>query len=40
MQFQGLSAGEHTLAVQVTDRFENTTAAKMTFTVSQRTGAQ
>jgi hypothetical protein len=30
----GLSSGEHTLAVQVSDRFGNTTAAKVTFTVS------
>lgn len=29
----GLSPGEHTLAVQVSDRFGNTTAAKVTFTV-------
>ncbi len=36
LQLPGLSAGEHTLAVQVTDRFENTAAAKVTFTVSQR----
>ena len=40
MQLPGLPAGEHTLAVQVTDRFENATAAKVTFTVSQRGGAQ
>jgi hypothetical protein len=30
----GLSSGEHTLAVQVSDRFGNTTAAKLTFSVS------
>ena len=30
----GLSSGEHTLAVQVSDRFGNTTAAKVTFTIS------
>ena len=40
VQLRGLPPGEHTLAVQVTDRFDNTTAAKVTFTVSQRTGAQ
>ncbi len=30
----GLSAGEHTIAVQVDDRFDNTTAAKVTFTIA------
>jgi hypothetical protein len=30
----GLSSGEHTLAVQVSDRFGNSTAAKVTFTIS------
>jgi flavin-binding protein dodecin len=29
----GLSTGEHTVAVQVADRFENSAAAKVTFTV-------
>ena len=29
----GLSAGEHTVAVQVADRFENSATAKVTFTV-------
>jgi sugar lactone lactonase YvrE len=33
VQLPGLPPGEHTLAVQVTDRFNNTTAAKVTFTV-------
>ena len=32
----GLAAGEHTLAVQITDRFDNTAAAKVTFAVSAR----
>ena len=32
----GLSAGEHTVAVQIADRFENSAAAKVTFTVSAR----
>jgi len=30
----GLSAGEHTIAVQVGDRFDNTAAAKVTFTIA------
>ncbi len=30
---KGLAAGEHTVAVRVFDRFENTTSAKTTFTV-------
>lgn len=34
MELPGLPAGEHTLAVQVADSFGNTTAAKITFTVS------
>jgi WD40 repeat protein len=34
MELPGLPVGEHTLAVQVADRFNNTTAAKITFTVS------
>jgi hypothetical protein len=32
----GLPAGEHTVAVQIADRFENSAAAKVTFTVSAR----
>jgi hypothetical protein len=28
-----VAPGEHTIAVQVTDRFDNTTAQKVTFTV-------
>ncbi|MGH9713020.1 MAG: hypothetical protein ACRD5M_06950 [Candidatus Acidiferrales bacterium] len=35
-QVSGLSAGEHTIAVQIFDRFENTSAAKVTFTVPRR----
>ncbi len=31
---QGLSAGEHTVSVRVTDRFGNETAAKTTFTIA------
>jgi hypothetical protein len=33
LQLPGLPPGEHTLAVQVTDQFDNTAAAKVTFTV-------
>jgi len=33
MQLPGLLVGEHTLAVQVTDRLNNTTTAKTTFTI-------
>lgn len=33
VQLPGLPPGEHTLAVQVTDQFGNTAAAKVTFTV-------
>jgi hypothetical protein len=33
MQLPGLIVGEHTLAVQVTDHFDNTATAKYTFTV-------
>ncbi|HUA02232.1 MAG TPA: hypothetical protein VMB02_17980 [Candidatus Aquilonibacter sp.] len=36
VQLPGLPAGEHTLAVQVTDRFDNTAAAKVTFTAPPR----
>jgi hypothetical protein len=32
----GLAAGEHTVAVQISDRFENSAAAKITFTVPAR----
>ena len=31
-----LTPGEHTVAVQISDQFDNTTAAKVTFTVGQR----
>lgn len=34
MELPGLPVGEHALAVQVSDRFNNTTTAKVTFTVS------
>ena len=34
LQLAGLAAGEHTIAVQIADRFENTAAAKVTFTVA------
>ena len=34
MELPGLSVGEHTLAVEVTDSFGNTAAAKITFIVS------
>jgi sugar lactone lactonase YvrE len=33
MELPGLTVGEHTIAVQVADRFDNTTSAKFTFTV-------
>ncbi|MGC2331325.1 MAG: hypothetical protein WA581_07725, partial [Candidatus Acidiferrales bacterium] len=33
VQLPGLPPGEHTLAVQVTDQFDNTAAAQVTFTV-------
>jgi len=36
LQLPGLPPGEHTFAVQVTDQFENTAAAKVTFTVQPR----
>ena len=32
----GLSTGEHTVAVQISDHFENSAAAKVTFTVAAR----
>ena len=31
-----LPPGEHTVAVQISDQFDNTTAAKVTFTVASR----
>jgi hypothetical protein len=34
IQLSGLALGEHTIAVQVSDRFANTTAAKITFSAS------
>ena len=34
IRLSGLSAGEHTIAVQVGDRFDNTTAAEATFTIA------
>jgi outer membrane protein assembly factor BamB len=34
IRLSGLSAGEHTIAVQVNDRFDNTTAAEATFTIA------
>ncbi len=34
LQLTGIASGEHTIAVQIADRFENTAAAKVTFTVS------
>jgi len=39
IEIPGLPAGEHTIAVQITDRFANTTSAKVTFTV-QTPGSQ
>jgi hypothetical protein len=33
MELPNVAPGEHTIAVQVTDRFDNTTAQKVTFTV-------
>jgi len=36
ISLNGLSAGEHTVAVQIADRFNNSTAAKVTFTVPAR----
>jgi len=35
-EISGLAAGEHVVAVQVTDGFNNTTAAKVTFTIPAR----
>jgi hypothetical protein len=34
LELHGLASGEHTIAVRVTDRYENATTAKVTFTVS------
>ncbi|HUJ32140.1 MAG TPA: hypothetical protein VLY23_12725 [Candidatus Acidoferrum sp.] len=34
IQLTKLAPGEHTVAVQISDRFDNTTSAKVTFTVS------
>jgi hypothetical protein len=39
VELPGLAAGEHTVAVQVTDRFGNSTSAKVTFTLAA-SGAQ
>jgi hypothetical protein len=36
LQLRDLSPGEHTIAVQVFDRFENSAAAKLTFTIPRR----
>ncbi len=36
ISLSGLSAGEHTVAVQISDRFDNSAAAKVTFTVAAR----
>jgi WD40 repeat protein len=33
LEIPGLTAGEHTVAVQISDRFDNTTAAQVTFTM-------
>jgi outer membrane protein assembly factor BamB len=33
VEIPGLAPGEHTVAVQISDRFDNTTAAKVTFTL-------
>ena len=40
IEVPGLPNGEHTIAVQVTDRFDNTAAAKTSFTVQGKGGAQ
>jgi hypothetical protein len=34
IQLSGLAPGEHTIAVEISDRFENKTSAKVTFTTS------
>src|SRR5271155_1015758 len=36
IELPGLAPGAHTIAVQISDRFDNTTAAQVTFTVAQR----
>lgn len=36
IQLPGLSSGEHTIAVEISDRFDNKTAAKVTFSVAAR----
>ena len=36
IQLTGLAPGEHTIAVQVSDRFGNSAAAKIAFTASNR----
>lgn len=36
IHLSGLAPGEHTIAVQIADAFENTAAAKVTFTVTGR----
>jgi hypothetical protein len=36
IQLAGLAAGQHIISVQITDRYENTTAAKIVFTVPAR----
>jgi outer membrane protein assembly factor BamB len=36
LELPGLAPGPHTIAVQIFDRFENTTAAQVTFTVAAR----
>ena len=36
LELPGLAPGPHTIAVQISDRFDNTTAAQVTFTVAAR----
>jgi hypothetical protein len=36
IELPGLAPGLHTIGVQISDRFDNTTAAQVTFTVAQR----
>src|SRR5271163_2159903 len=36
LELPDLAPGPHTIAVQISDRFDNTTAAQVTFTVAQR----
>jgi hypothetical protein len=40
VQLPGLAPGEHTLAVQVADNFNNTVTAKTTFTVQPHNGSK